>query len=289
MRWIWLAVVIPALALAPGYLAGAERVVVTLGADLTEEQRELMGDLLDVNDTTEVVQVTNGEERALLEGMVPPEVIGRRAISSARVEPAPKGSGIKVQTYNISWVTPEMYAGALATAGMHDAQVVAAAPFSVSGTAALTGILKAFEVATDTRLSEQSKRVAGQEVVTGAEIGRELGDRGKAATLIGRVKERVVAGDIKDPEQIQQVIINVAGDLNINLSDKQVKQIADLMRQIAGLNLQVADLRQQVGNMGERLAEVARTQVEVRTLLERILAVLQQVVERLEALLGVSG
>ena len=39
-----------------------------------------------------------------------------------------------------------MYINALATAGVKDASVYVTAPFSVSGTPALTGIIKAYEV-----------------------------------------------------------------------------------------------------------------------------------------------
>ncbi len=38
-----------------------------------------------------------------------------------------------------------MYISALATAGITDARIIVASPFEVSGTAALTGVYKAYE------------------------------------------------------------------------------------------------------------------------------------------------
>ena len=60
-----------------------------------------------------------------------------------------------VTTSNITWCTPEMYISALATAGITDAKVVVAAPFEVSGTAALTGVYKAYEDMTGKKLDQK--------------------------------------------------------------------------------------------------------------------------------------
>ncbi len=71
--------------------------------------------------------------------------MGTRAISSVYVEKLPEGEGITVESKNITWVTNDMYRNAIVTAGIKDAKIIVAAPFEVSGTAALTGVMKAFE------------------------------------------------------------------------------------------------------------------------------------------------
>ena len=129
--------------------------VVSLGANLSEEQR---GQILEVfgveEDDVIIIEVTNQEEREYLEGKISESVIGTRAFSSAYVELLDDGEGISVETHNINWVTKEMYANAMVTAGVENARVIAASPFPVSGTAALTGIMKAFETATGEELTE---------------------------------------------------------------------------------------------------------------------------------------
>lgn len=133
--------------------------VVTLGKDLDDAQRKQILELfkVDEKDIT-IIEVNNQEERKYLEGVATEGQLGKLTISSAYVELLEEDSGIKVETYNISWVTKEMYANALVTAGVTNAKVIAAAPFPVSGTGALTGILKAFEQATGEKISEEQKR-----------------------------------------------------------------------------------------------------------------------------------
>ena len=58
------------------------------------------------------------------------------------VEPTKKGNGINVKTANLTWVTSAMIATTLSTAGIENANVIAAAPFPVSGTGALTGVME---------------------------------------------------------------------------------------------------------------------------------------------------
>ena len=132
-------------------------------------------------------------------GFVPPEVIGDRAISSASVEILSPGSGIQVETKNITWVTSAMYTNALVTARVKDARVIAAAPYPVSGTAALTGILKGFEEATGRKLDEQAKRIANEELVRMGDLGQELGSKEKAAQLIMGIKEEVIRNNVTNP------------------------------------------------------------------------------------------
>ena len=115
-------------------------------------------------DTTPLI-ITNQEEHKALGKYLTPEVIGNRAISSAKVALGEPGSGLKVATINITWVTKEMYANTLLTAGVKDAEVTVAAPFPVSGTAALTGIIKAFETATETKLSPDRVDAATEELI----------------------------------------------------------------------------------------------------------------------------
>ena len=122
-----------------------------------------------------------------------------------------------------------MYANALVTAGVEDAQVMVAAPFNVTGTTALTGIMMAFEEATGQRLSGLAKDAANEEIIVTGDIGAKIG-QSEAAKLVQNIKEEIVKRDIKSPEDIRQVIIDIANELNIKLSDEQIDQILNLMK-----------------------------------------------------------
>ncbi|MCK9268722.1 MAG: DUF1002 domain-containing protein [Alkaliphilus sp.] len=246
-------------------------IVVTLAKNLDEAQRKQILDLFNVSEgTVKIIEVTNEEERRYLEGIAPEEQIGKITISSAYVEVLGEGSGIDVETYNISWVTKEMYRNALVTAGVKDAKVIAAAPFSVSGTGALTGILKAFEQASGKKISEEQKKTANEEVIKTGELGEEIGKE-KATELVKSVKEKVVEKGAKSPEDIKKIIIDIAGRLDINLNAEQIDSISKLMEKINRLNLNTEEIKSQLKGIGEKLDKTLKDNEQVKSLLQRIL------------------
>ena len=245
--------------------------VVTLGKDLDDAQRKQILELfkVDEKDIT-IIEVNNQEERKYLEGIATEGQLGKLTISSAYVELLEEDSGIKVETYNISWVTKEMYANALVTAGVTNAKVIAAAPFPVSGTGALTGILKAFEQATGEKISEEQKKVANEEVVRVGELGEEVG-QDKASELVKKVKEEIIDKGVKDPEEIKKIIIEIAGSLDINLNIDQIQKIGGLMEKITKLDLNTETIKEQLKDIGSKLDDTLKNNEEVKSLLQKIL------------------
>lgn len=245
--------------------------VVTLGKDLSENQREDMLDLFNVKkDEVNIIEVNNEEERRYLEGIASESQIGKKTISSAYVEILKEGEGIDVSTYNINWVTREMYESALVTAGLKDAKVTVAAPFEVSGTGALTGIIKAFEEATGKEISEEQKRVANEEVVQTGELGEDIGKE-EASELIRIIKEEILSKDIKDKEDIKKIIIEIAGKLDINLNTEQINDISKLMEKINSLDLNTEEIKNQLKDIGKKLDDTLKNNEEVKSILQKIL------------------
>jgi uncharacterized protein YpuA (DUF1002 family) len=245
---------VTALALLAGTAYAQGEKVVTVGADLNQAQRQEMLDLFGVGEgEVQVLEVTNAEEREELGEVVPLEQIGSRAISSVYVEVKDDGSGIAVETQNIDYITEQTYANALVTAGVEDADVFAAAPFEVSGTAALTGIFKAFEEATGEEISQEEKETAAQEMVDTAQVGEEVGDQEAVAELMKRAKEEVVEQGLDDPEQVRQVVINIANELNIELTDEQIDRLVQVLIQVQNLNIDLDSLRDQLADFQEQI------------------------------------
>lgn len=245
--------------------------VVSIANDIDMTQREEMLEIFGVDESdVRIITVTNQEERKYLEGIAPDEQIGNTTISSAYVQFLDNGSGIEVETHNINWVTEEMYESALVTAGVKDAKIIAAAPFSVSGTGALTGIIKGFEVATGETISDEQKRVANEEMVVTGELGDEIG-KDEATNLIVTIKEELVGKNIEDREDIKKIIIDISGRLDINLTTNQIEELTKLMEKINGLDLDVDQIKNQLQNIGNKLNELVNENEEVRSLLERIL------------------
>ena len=87
--------------------------VVTLGADLTDAQKNTMMKYFNVSsDQVQILTITNQDERDHLSAYVPIEQIGTRTVSCAYVKPTTSG-GIKVRTANLNWVTCNMIASTL--------------------------------------------------------------------------------------------------------------------------------------------------------------------------------
>ncbi len=111
---------IPKISLAD---AAVGDVIVTLGADLSNADRQKVLDELNVPDNATKVTVTNKEEHEYLGKYISNAQIGTRAISSSSITVEKKGSGLDVQTHNIDSITDEMYLNALMTAGVKDASI----------------------------------------------------------------------------------------------------------------------------------------------------------------------
>lgn len=276
-------VVLLVLTIQPVVCASNVERVVTLGADLSDEQRNSILRVFNIPAGADLRQitVTNAEERALLGDDLPAEVIGSKAISSALVELLGAGDGIKVERYNITFVTPAMYGNALVTAGVKDARIVVAAPTPVSGTAALTGIFKGFEKATGHELPPEAKETAGDELITTGELARQIGES-KASELMARVKERVVGENLQDPASIRNVVSNVAQELQVKLSTQQINQVTNVIVRISHLQLEAAQLRGQLAGLRESVENLASSK-QAKSWLQQILDFFLRLFNRLFA------
>ncbi|MGI6684292.1 MAG: DUF1002 domain-containing protein [Bacillota bacterium] len=262
--------------------------VISYGADLTDEQRDKVYGIFGLKESEKddiaVTEVSNKEERKYLEGLVESEIIGEKAISCAYVKLLGNGAGINVKTHNITWVTPEMYASALVTAQVKDAEIMAAAPFPVTGTAALTGIFKAFEAASGKTLDREAKDVANEEMVRTGEIGESINDEHKASELIIRIKEEVIERDLSDPKEIRQVIINIAAELNINLTDEQIDKLVSLMQRINSLDLNLSEINRQLKDIRSRLDTLVAQGEGIKGILQRIIDFLTAILNSIKTL-----
>ena len=217
--------------------------VVTIGADLNAQQRQMMLDYFGVSENEAmIINVTNAEERKYLQGVATDAQLGRRTISCAYVEPTSGKDGINVKTANLTWVTSSMIASTLTTAGLTSANVIAAAPYAVSGTGALTGVIKAFEDASGEKLDETKKELANEELVTTGDLGDEIG-QDKAAGVVNDVKNEVIKEGTSDTTQIADIINNVTNNYNVTLSPEQIRALTALMEKIGAQNYNYNDIK----------------------------------------------
>ena len=232
-----------------------------IGADLTDEQVEAVYGMFGVRRGEPIeLKMTNAEERTYLEGYVDNSLIGTRSISCVYVELLPEGSGMSVTTSNINWCTGEMYISALATAGITDANIVVAAPFEVSGTAALSGVYKAYEDMTGKKLDYLAKLVSTQELTITGELAAEIGSMDSTA-IVNDLKMMLDVTQTMTDDEIRAEIREIASRYNVNLTNTQVEQLLTLCRSLEGLDAESLKARvQDVQNTLQKVSD-AKTKV----------------------------
>ncbi|KHS55825.1 signal peptide protein [Terrisporobacter othiniensis] len=242
------AMTIVASSIVPSFADGTR--VVTIGVNNTAEQRQKIFNYFGVKENeVQVLEVNNQEEREYLGKVATEAQLGTKTYSCAYVEPTNNG-GINVKTANITWVTSSMVASTLSTAGMTNANAVIAAVFPVSGTGALTGVMKAFEDASGEKLDEDKKELASEELITTGDLGDEIG-QDKATGVVNDIKTEVIKNGTSDVTQIADIINNVTNNYNITLTDAQVKQITDLMEKIAAQNYDYNSMKETLNNVSD--------------------------------------
>ncbi len=225
--------------------------VVTIGVNNTAQQKQTILNYFGVKESeVQIITVNNKEERAYLGNVATEEQLGTKTYSCAYVEPTTEGSGINVKTANITWVTSSMVATTLSTAGLTGANCVIAAVFPVSGTGALTGVMKAFENATGKKLDENKKELASEELITTGDLGDKIG-QDKATGIINDVKANIIKNNTSDTTQIAETIKNITNNYNITLTDAQIDKITALMEKIVAQNYDYNEMKATLNNVSD--------------------------------------
>lgn len=273
-----LAGAVPALAVD----AGEARAVI--GANLTDEQ---IADVyknfgISRGDVTEL-RVTNADERKYLSGYVDESVIGTNSISCVYIEVLDEGEGLDVTTSNINWCTSQMYVSALATAGITDAKIIVAAPFEVSGTAALTGVYMAYENITGEELDETAKLVSTQELTLTAELADKIGSY-DSVEIVNELK--LLLGETRNmtDEQLRAEIVSIASDLGVTLTDTQINQLISLCRSLEKLNPD--ELKAKVESVQNTIAKLGQAKETVSNFLTGVKNVWNSIVDFFKNIFG---
>ena len=269
--------------------AVTEKPYLSLGADLNASEKEKVLELLGINeadlDEYTVGTVTNEEEHDYLDDYVSSSVIGSRALSSVLVVIDKEGTGIDVETNNITYCTSGMYRNALATAGISDATVKVAGPFNITGTAALVGAMKAYEAITGEEISEASKDAATNELVATGEIAGSLGDKDQAEQLFALIKDKVVAENLNSEEDIMNAIEDACDELKVSLSDDDRQLILDLMKKISQLDLDTNQLKEQAKEIYDKLSDMG-IDITSQSFWQSVKAWLNSIIDKITSLLG---
>lgn len=226
--------------------------VVTLGADLTQDQKNTMMRYFKADaNQVQILTITNQDEREQLGDYIPLEQIGTRTLSCAYVKPTQSG-GIKVRTANLNYVTGNMIANALSTAGVTNCEAVAACPYEVSGTGALTGVIMAYENASGQKLDSTKKDLATQEVVVTGTLSQQVG-QDNATNIINQAKLQIIGENVQNADEIYNIVNNIAIENNISLSEDEMNTIVSLLQQIAQQSYDIEQMKNTLENIQQNL------------------------------------
>ncbi|TKD70142.1 DUF1002 domain-containing protein [Pseudalkalibacillus hwajinpoensis] len=265
--------IMPVVALAD---ASVGDVIVTLGEDLSEDQKQNLLEEMKAPKDAMTVTVTNEEEHKYLGEYISKALIGTRALSSSSITIGEKDAGLSVETNNINWVTDEMYANALITAGVKDADIYITAPTEVSGTAALTGLIKAYELSSDKVIPEEQKQVANEELVTTAKLSDSVG-ADKATELMTKIKDEIATNPPETEEELRTLIKQIASDSGIELTQDELDGLVALFNRMKNLDIDWDQMKSQLENARENLDEFLNkeeTQSFIRKILDFFIALI---------------
>lgn len=243
--------------------------IITLGENLSEQQKQALLNEMNATGEDQIITVSNKEEHQYLGNYIPKATIGTKAISSTSITIEEAGSGLEVSTKNINWVTDEMYLNALMTAGLKDASIYVTAPFEVSGTAALTGLIKAYEISSDEVIPEDVKQVANEELVTTAKLGDEVGAE-NAAALMAKIKDEIAKNGVPETEaDLRALIENAANELGITLTEEDINNLINLFNKMKELNIDWNQVGQQLDQAKDQISNFLNSE-EGQTFLQQV-------------------
>jgi uncharacterized protein YpuA (DUF1002 family) len=261
--------------------ASPEDVYVSFGADLKDDEKEKVMDLLGVDEDElenyTVGEITNEDEHKYLGEYLDDSVIGTRALSSVAVVIGNEGDGIDVETKNISYCTPGMYTNALITAGIKDADVIVAGPFEITGTAALVGAMRAYAELTGETISAESMDTAVNELVVTSQMAQDGNiSADDVEQLMAFVKAKVVEENLDNDEAISKAIDQGAEELGITVTDEEKQTIISLMKKINGLDLDLDSMKEQAKDLFNKLEDMGIDKEQAKNFFQKIVDALTE-------------
>ena len=217
---------------------------ITLGESLTDPQRQELLDYFEADADDDTIEtVTNADTVEAMQGIFDMTGI-TTAFSSTALTCRTLGDGLDVTTRNIQTVTPALYAMALVTAGIGDADLVVAAPIDlpgVTGLTALTGVFKTWDVAPcesgDTSADRQ--RLALEELTLTVTIGLSLYATGspdgiqRASVVVLETQKAIVIQGLKEEGAIDAALAAEEANQGVTIAPEQRDQLVDMFVRLA--------------------------------------------------------
>lgn len=233
MKRVLIGILVVLMALTPIYSASGLVITLGEGTNANSAYKNTVMDYFKSNtdkdlDNSTVSVITAAEVNSISQNISGATYSSNQILSCALVDLSySQGIKIVVDKSKINLVTPKMYENALRSTGITNGYVVVTSPVSATGESALAGVLKSYETAVGTEIPEEAKQAATQEIYTQSNIANETNHTpDEIANLFEKVQTEVQNQNITNINDIKVIVINVANQMNMNLTDQQAEQIA---------------------------------------------------------------
>jgi uncharacterized protein YpuA (DUF1002 family) len=186
------------------------------------------------------------------------------------------GIDVVVDTSKITLVTPKMYENALKSTGITNGYVVVTSPVSATGESALAGVLKSYEVAAGTTIPDDAKKAATQTIYTQSDIANQTNQSADTiADLFEKAQTEVQNQNLTNVTQIQTIVVNVANNMNINLTDQQAQEIATSLSNSQQAQGSLDDFKSRLENATQEASQSSGILNQIWTYLQSLFSDLQ--------------
>ena len=264
MKKLLLALIVFMFLIAPIYSASNSGFAITYG-ETTYNNPSYKSSVLNYFQSQTSQKVDNASSKVITASevnQISKNVTGRtynsQQIFSCAMVDLSYSQGIKivVDKTKITTVTSKMYANALKSTGITNGYVVVTAPVTATGESALAGVLRSYEIAVGTNIPDVAKQAATQELYTETQIANQTGQNSdKIADLFDKAKQEVQKQNLQDPAQIKAIVINVANNMNINLSDQQAQDIANALAKSQKAQSSLTDFKNQLQSATQQASQ----------------------------------
>ncbi len=238
---------LPAVAMAGMDAAACPSNVIVLGADLTKaQQAEVVTRLEQIRQAQATLTESVQDEGRQAAGLIPSELLGLVAISSARLTALPATAGLTVHTdKTITLDMADMYASALLIAGVRHADVQITAPTSAPalGTTALLGLLRATDQACQT-VPPVRAQLAVRELVLTSHIAQSYGAAAAFSLMTGSLNAGLAAAS-PTAATLGTIVDRVVEQTHTTLRTTTRTALISLLADVLAAGGQYPDLKRQ--------------------------------------------
>lgn len=282
MKKILLGILVILMTLVPIYSASG--LVITLG-EATADNSVYKNTVItyfqsnsdkNMSDATTSV-ITASEVNLISENISGTTYTSNEIVSCALVDLSySPGIDVVVDTSKITLVTPKMYENALKSTGITNGYVVVTSPVSATGESALAGVLKSYEVAAGTTIPDDAKKAATQTIYTQSDIANQTNQSADTiADLFEKAQTEVQNQNLTNVTQIQTIVVNVANNMNINLTDQQAQEIATSLSNSQQAQGSLDDFKSSLENATQEASQSSGILNQIWTYLQSLFSDLQ--------------